>query len=323
MNHKTSTRWLPWTALGVLLALGLVYALSARRGNVWQEDYLERTLGCIDVPGIEQVGLYGPEHDGLYPFRWTDGSAKLIVPIHGNPPQGLTVRLGLGVPGPVKVVIRANGQTLFDEAVSPRRVWTRLLPMDGVPRANELTIEVLSSTFVPAEITPGNKDRRRLGVRLFEVFLHRDLPEYLNLRLGVEPICGIEEAGFHDPEQAAGRRLRWTNGSARLEVPIRKTPPKALLVELEVPRLSSGRLAIIVDGCTLLDEPVQARDDLANALWRNDMDWASAFPLKNVPPGTKLIVEIVSARFVPAKINRSATDPRTLGVKVKGVSLLD
>jgi hypothetical protein len=323
MNYKYLKHWLPWTILAAMLALGIGYALVNRRGSDSPEDYLERKLGYVDVPGIDEAGLYRPEHDGLYPFRWTDGSAKLIVPIHRGPPQGLTVSLGLGVPSPIKLVIRANEQTLFDQAVRPQRVWKRFFVLDGVPQEKALTIEVLSSVFVPAEITPGNHDRRKLGVRLFEVFLHRQLPEFENLRLGVEPICGIEEAGFHDPETFASRRFRWTNGRARLSVPLRKAPPKVLLVELEVPRLAADRLAIIVNGRTLMDEPVRPRDDIEGAFWRNDLNWASAFLLKDVLSAEKLTIDIISGSFVPARITPGATDPRTLGVKVRGITLLD
>jgi hypothetical protein len=311
MKHNKLIRWLLLAVLAVLMVLGIARLFFYRRGEAPQQEYLENLIGCVRPAGIEEAGLHDPEHDGLKPFRWTNGGARLIVPIGATWPQGLTVTLGLGVPGPVKLMIRANGQVLFDQAVASQRIWTRLFELAGVPRKKELTIEILSNAFVPAEMDRNNRDRRTLGVRLFGVFLHRELPDYLNMPLGVEPVAGIEEAGFYDPEEITGQRLRWTNGSARLSVPIRKTTPKTVLVELEIPTLAANRLAIIVNGRILIDGAVQPGND-----------WANTFSLPDVEPGEKLNVEVLSGSFVPAKVNRHSGDQRTLGVKVRGITLL-
>ena len=50
--------------------------------------------------------------------------------------------------------------------------------------------------------------------------------DFLDKRLGAEPIDGIEEDGFLKGEvsQATGEKYRWTGGTAQMKVPLVKTP---------------------------------------------------------------------------------------------------
>jgi hypothetical protein len=74
-------------------------------------------------------------------------------------------------PGGYRLRVTVNGQTLFEDTVKDKGDWSAELPLDGVDLGNQAVIDLVSSTFVPAEVDRGSKDNRTLGVRLKRLVL--------------------------------------------------------------------------------------------------------------------------------------------------------
>ena len=122
--------------------------------------------------GVEQTGLHG---QGLSkkdtPIRWTDGAAKLVVPLEKNrPPQALRVDLASTGHKGTELTVLLNGDVLFHESV-PQGRWSKTFSLAGRSFNKPLTIELFSDTFVPAETTKGSSDRRTLGVMVKAITL--------------------------------------------------------------------------------------------------------------------------------------------------------
>jgi sugar lactone lactonase YvrE len=137
----------------------------------------------------------------------------------------------------------------------------------------------------------------------------------VNVTVGSESVAGVEESGFHVQQFGPdGQPFRWTDGNARLEIPIdRATPPRALRVQLWPYRPANAEPAavrILVNQHELLRQTL-SRDR-----------WEQTFDLTGLPPADTAVVEIRSDTFVPAEIKDGGQDTRTLGVQVRGVTLL-
>ena len=122
--------------------------------------------------GVEQTGLHG---QGLSkkdtPIRWTDGAAKLVVPLDENrPPQALRVDLASTGHKGTELKVLLNGDVLFHESV-PQGRWSKTFSLAGRSFNKPLTIELLSDTFIPRETYKGSNDRRTLGVLVRAVTL--------------------------------------------------------------------------------------------------------------------------------------------------------
>jgi WD40 repeat protein len=154
--------------------------------------------------------------------------------------------------------------------------------------------------------------------------LHPDQPtggqgrSFLNMTLGAEPVPGVEESGFSYQEYDQGRPFRWTDGKARLVIPIDKAnPPRALLVQLVTyrgPGVVNAELEIRVN-----DHPL-FHDRIRLGRWEKTLD------LKGIDLGDRVALDLVSDTFNPLG-NRQATgqvsdDARTLGITVRGIKLL-
>ena len=72
-------------------------------------------------------------------------------------------------------------------------------------------LRIVSRAAVPAEIDPAAADRRRLGV-----LLERLVFSGPNGRVEIAADDRMLSEGFHPPELAGGRLVRWTDGHARL-----------------------------------------------------------------------------------------------------------
>src|SRR5262249_25573145 len=56
---------------------------------------------------------------------------------------------------------------------------------------------------------------------------------YCDVTLGAEMLWGVTESGFHEQEVEDGHAVRWTNGAARLEIPVDGVaPPRGLMLHL-------------------------------------------------------------------------------------------
>ena len=115
--------------------------------------------------GVTVDGFYGTEWVAHRAFRWTEGKARLSVPIdRRSPPSAMTVDV-LMTDGPKKFQIKVNHYTLFDEVIRNR--WTETFILSaGWLTSSKLEIELLSDTHVPQ-----TRDNRTLGVAVGAVEL--------------------------------------------------------------------------------------------------------------------------------------------------------
>ena len=133
-------------------------------------DYRNVVLGNRRVLGIRDSGFHGTGGGGKA-RRWTNGAAKLVVPIDENsPPKALRVDLAFTGPQGTELKVLLNGDVLFHESLPPSR-WSKTFSLAGRSFNQQLTIELLSDTFVPRETTKGSVDPRTLGVMVKAITL--------------------------------------------------------------------------------------------------------------------------------------------------------
>ena len=122
--------------------------------------------------GVEQTGLHVQELSKKdTPIRWTDGAARLLVPLDENrPPQALRVDLASTGHKGTELTVLVNGDVLFHESVPAGR-WSKTFSLAGRSFNQHLTLELLSDTFIPRETYKGSNDRRTLGVLVKAVTL--------------------------------------------------------------------------------------------------------------------------------------------------------
>ncbi len=306
-------RWFRLAVFGTLLVSCVVgYALyRSIRNAARARSYLDRPLGCVRVPGVEESGFQGPEEERGQPVRWTDGAARLVVPLGDVRPRAITLMLGLLVPQPTRLAVQVNGQSLCDERVEPRDTWVRTWSLEDVPLGGQVAIEILSDVFIPQQTIPGNNDTRTLGVRVWGIVLHSGQQDFLGTPLGGRFVPGVEESGFHGDEEEGGQPYRWTNGAARLVVPIAQQRPASLEAVVEIPTPTLTHLEIAVNGRVLLDTTMTVYRPFSQTL-----------DLRKVDVGDNLTIEVRSSTFVPSRVNPGDKDNRTLGIKVFRLTLL-
>lgn len=169
-------------------------------------------LGGSKVWGVEETGFYD-EYDGTKfvqtRTRWTNGHAKLVVPIaDGNWPDRLMINLESVSPTGSQLRVLVNGHEMRNGPLSGGRSWFEVLPLAIVPIDCVMTIEIISNSFVPSRIFDGSKDDRSLGVRVREVRLlsTKTRPVHPNKRKALEPeaiVPGVEQARKYEWDRAA------------------------------------------------------------------------------------------------------------------------
>jgi hypothetical protein len=137
---------------------------------------------------------------------------------------------------------------------------------------------------------------------------------HLDKMLGTEPINGIDEDGFHNPEKSGiwkGETFRWSNGAAKLIVPPGDRPPQAVYVRLglTVPRMV--HLRVQINGKLFFDEK-----------FRMAAEWSRTFDVSGMNLGKAITIEVVSDTTMPAEFFKNTTDTRALGVCVRGILLM-
>jgi WD40 repeat protein len=132
---------------------------------------------------------------------------------------------------------------------------------------------------------------------------------WLNLTVGSEYMPELNESGFYLQEYDRGQLFRWTNGNARLVIPIeRSKPPQSMYVRLLIqrqPRVPQAQVEIAVNGRALFRDHVPVGR------------WEQSFDLGGMDLGEELVLQLDSDTFVPV-----AGDPRSLGVQVRGIKLV-
>ena len=178
------------------------------------------TVGTSPVAGIEEDGFHGKESNQWGPFRWTNGHARLQIPLReGFWPRSLVCDIRDVPPLGEDVVLRVNGTEVYREplATAPGRIELDL-PSDL--EARTLDLEILSATFVPSEIPGRGQDERPLGICLHGITLS-DRPASKGVfEVGTASRPGVTEGGFHGAEVNEGGPFRWTDGHAWVEIPL-------------------------------------------------------------------------------------------------------
>jgi hypothetical protein len=197
-----------------------------------------------------------------------------------------------------------------------------LLPRTRFERFNSHWGELPTSEVVLSANRWGQA--RRLGARLLissgrdnalwvlpgELQSRLSIPTYEGVTLGVRPLPGIQEFGFHLPEDFGGVPGRWTNRVATLRVPLGPgSPPRVLGVDLLVPGRDGARLQLLANGVELWSG------------WVPSEGWSRSFRLEPVPVRRELLIKLKSDTFVPAESLEESGDRRTLGVVVRGIRL--
>jgi hypothetical protein len=149
--------------------------LLSRRGEEEMEErlrpssFLNVTLGNHIVPRIEESG-FNPTERGTYGrFRWTKGTARLVIPLDKKErPQTILVQLGL--PRTRSVRITVNDHELLDEKANEQGpvvewLWEKTFDVSGIDLGEKVTLEIISN-IQPLLVDPrGDKtDARELGV---------------------------------------------------------------------------------------------------------------------------------------------------------------
>ncbi len=146
-------------------------ALAAAHGNAaparWPNLVREAQIQAL---GGRTSGFHGIEWAGDSPFRWTDGDARLRVPLDPqSPPTQLAVEVVM-TGGAKRLRVAADGCPLLDETIRDR--WKATFDLEGCAlRAPEVEIALLSDTHLPA-----SRDSRSLGVAVGRVELRAAVP---------------------------------------------------------------------------------------------------------------------------------------------------
>jgi len=138
-------------------------------------DYRNIALGAEKIWGVEESGFNSHEWHDDRPFRWTNGAAKLVVPVdEQRPPRALRVDIESHPPAgkadETLIRLLANGHDLYHGRI-PRGSWSRTFGLDGATLAGQATIELLSDTFVPKNSVPASEDSRTLGILVRGIWL--------------------------------------------------------------------------------------------------------------------------------------------------------
>lgn len=157
-------------ALVVLLCSGPFWVYRAVR-NPRKTIPLGTPLGGRAVVGVEESGFLGEEEFGGQPFRWTNGRGVLVVPSDPQaPPQALEVDIVVHRPRGALLQIFVNESKVFGDRVRAGELMKRF-DISALKPGREVTIELVSDTFVPREETKGSTDGRTLGVNVRSVIL--------------------------------------------------------------------------------------------------------------------------------------------------------
>src|SRR5262249_35618935 len=153
--------------------------------------------------------------------------AKLVVPVGDKKPVAMHLRLGVTIAHTVRLKIKVDGKALFDDSVAMGFEWPLTFDLSAMQLGNEMTIEIESDTHVPAELMKEITDRRTLGVCVRGITLIGGDRSFTNVPLGIRALPEIAEEGLYFPERVGEQLCRWTNGTAKLTVPLRGAPPKS------------------------------------------------------------------------------------------------
>ncbi|RPI52874.1 MAG: hypothetical protein EHM55_15400, partial [Acidobacteria bacterium] len=96
--------------------------------------------------GVSHEGLHDRKGQGEGSFRWTDGTARIVVPRSVRPfPRSIRVNLATAGPEPKELVLQVNGCEVFEGRVPAGR-WSRIFAIPDCGSADETVIDLRSAT---------------------------------------------------------------------------------------------------------------------------------------------------------------------------------
>ena len=106
--------------------------------------------------------------------------------------------------------------------------------------------------------------------------------------------------------------VRWTNGAAKLTVPLNEqNQPTSLNIDIEVTYPKETNLVILVNEHELFQG------------YTPEGRWSQTFRLAGRLYGNKMVIKLFSDTFLPREIIEKSKDSRKLGVLVRGIRLLE
>ncbi len=130
----------------------------------WTPQIQKTPFGMRKRAWIEESGFYRRQKTKSGVLRFTDGNGKLVVPIDpAQPPSYIEISLVSWGTRIADFTVIVNGTTLTHERIRGGE-WSRTLSLSGVQIDDTITIELVSDTFIPAELSDASNDTRVLGV---------------------------------------------------------------------------------------------------------------------------------------------------------------
>lgn len=128
-------------------------------------------LIITNIIGMQSEGFYNIEAQKHSKWRWTNGNAKIIIPIeeHDNSkPRKLIIS-----------IIQAMGMEFrltvndfeLENTKLPMGPWSKTYSLKSVLIQDSIEIAITTTTFVPKNVLPNSIDSRILGVMLNEIIL--------------------------------------------------------------------------------------------------------------------------------------------------------
>ena len=143
-------------ALYTLFTMSALESAAARRNLSGESAEL--------LSGVTASGLSPTEWIGTRPFRWSDGDARLSVPVDPEaPPSELSVSIVMTGGLDKSLAIAVDGCVLFDSVI--QGAWSGTFPLSSCRVASQrMEVSIRSTTH-----QPGNGDLRQLGVAITSV----------------------------------------------------------------------------------------------------------------------------------------------------------
>ena len=288
--------------VGALLLLRPVREHQPENTQGPKPSFVDVVLGNRTVEGVDDAGFYNDEQNDTGPFRWTDGKAKLVIPLNKNErPQALYVKVLRLKSTWLRITV--NDRQLANEPAADEDWWERKLDLSGIELGEMVVVEITCSTIV------AKVDSRPLGVRVVAIQLLREgvdkpPPSILGLPLGGRAVTGIEDSGFQAQQQdKSGPYSRFTNGARQTRDSIRRQDPAQIKLSMLLHRPKHSSLRINVNQQELVNEKPAETE----MYW-----WERTFDLGGIDLGEAITLEILS----------EAIDKKAKGVQVRWIKLL-
>ncbi len=269
----------PWPTVGAAVLLGCVAVFTIRAGDVLlffaerKGRFAQLATIAAEIPG-DGIILASASPDLLTPLCVSFD--KPVVPVDLTCEEGQAI-LAAWVSSRVRM-----GKTAY----LLQQEGSGILP----PRSKELSRGWISFSYLRPSIRPLPRriERKCIPVTLLRLDGLPERADYLDVPLERGFLLGTKATGFHREELFEGEPARWTNGAAKIMVPVdADCPPKALIVDICWSGPHAPRLQIVVNGHRLCEVTI-----------RRQQSWSARLDLTGIPLGERLIIELLSDSFV-------------------------